>query len=123
MASNLKFMRRMMELMRLICAAGFREWLEQADCLAAAFDRDGRRLRFKLASEQELGVTVIPVSPRLSPEDGRRGGQKSATLQNAVHTRKNLSLCVVRWWLRGRCFRRIVVDRRWELRGMPRLRM
>ena len=98
MASNLKFMRRMMELMRLICAAGFREWLEQADCLAAAFDRDGRRLRFKLASEQEFGVAVIPVSPRLSPEHGRRGDQKSATLQNAGHTRKNLSLCVGRWW-------------------------
>ncbi|MBC7821482.1 MAG: hypothetical protein IAG10_31735 [Planctomycetaceae bacterium] len=47
-ASSLVVMRRLMELMQRVCAAGVRAWLEQADCSDDTLERDGRRLRFKL---------------------------------------------------------------------------
>ena len=59
-AGGLVVMRRLMELMRQVCTAGFRAWLEQADCSDDTLERDGRRLRFKLASAKEF---VTPCGP------------------------------------------------------------
>lgn len=59
-ASSLVVMRRLMELMRQVCVAGFRAWLEQADCPHGTLERGGHTLRFKLASEKEF---ITPCGP------------------------------------------------------------
>lgn len=81
--SGLVLMRRLMELMRQVCAAGFRAWLEQADCLDDTLERDGRRLRFKLASVKEFVTPCGPlvVTRRLFQAD--HGGPTVAPLDEA----------------------------------------
>ena len=70
-ASGLVVMQKLMELMRGVCVAGFRVWLEQADCSDDTLERDGRRLRFKLASTKEFVTPCGPlvVTRRLFQED------------------------------------------------------
>lgn len=81
--SGLVLMRRLMELMRQVCTAGFRAWLEQADCWDDTLERDGRRLRFKLASAKEFVTPCGPlmVTRRLFQED--HGGPTVAPLDEA----------------------------------------
>lgn len=81
--SGLVLMRRLMALMRQVCTAGFRAWLEQADCSDDVLERDGRRLRFKLASAKEFVTPCGPlvVTRRLFQED--RGGPTVAPLDEA----------------------------------------
>lgn len=61
--SSLVVMRRLMELMRQVCVAGFRAWLEQADCPHGTLERDGRTLRFKLARRFKLASEKQFVTP------------------------------------------------------------
>jgi hypothetical protein len=81
--SGLVLMRRLMELMRQVCTARFRAWLEQADCWDDTLERDGRRLRFKLASAKEFVTPCGPlvVTRRLFQED--HGGPTVAPLDEA----------------------------------------
>jgi hypothetical protein len=82
-SSGLVVMRKLMELMRQVCTAGFRAWLEQADCQDDTLEREGRRLRFKLASDKEFVTPCGPmrVTRRLFQED--RGGTTVAPLDEA----------------------------------------
>ena len=82
-AGGLVVMRRLMELMRQVCTAGFRAWLEQADCSDDTLERDGRRLRFKLASVKEFVTPCGPlvVTRRLFQAD--QGGPTVAPLDEA----------------------------------------
>lgn len=82
-SSGLVVMRKLMELMRRVCVAGFRAWLEQADCSDDTLERDGRRLRFKLASAKEFVTPCGPlvVTRRLFQED--HGGPTVAPLDEA----------------------------------------
>ena len=61
MASNLEVMQKLLGLMKQVCAAGFRTWLEQADCCQAMIQRDGRRLRFKRVSDKEFRFSATRV--------------------------------------------------------------
>ena len=56
---RLVMMRTLRELMRQVCLAGFRGWLEQADCPQDTLDRDGRTLRFQLASDKEFATPEV----------------------------------------------------------------
>lgn len=80
---SLAVMRKLMELMRQVCTAGFRAWLQQADCSDDTLQRDGHTLRFKLASDKEF---VTPCGPmvltrRLFQAD--RGGPTVSPLDEA----------------------------------------
>lgn len=82
-ASGLVVMCRLMELMRQVCRAGFRAWLEQADCWDDTLERDGCRLRFKLSSAKEFVTPCGPlvVTRRLFQAD--HGGPTVAPLDEA----------------------------------------
>jgi hypothetical protein len=83
MASSLEVMQKLLGLMKQVCAAGFRTWLEQADRPEATIQRDGRTLRFKLVSDKEFLTPCGPVvvSRRLFQED--RGGPTVVPLDEA----------------------------------------
>lgn len=82
-ASSLLVMRKLMEMMRGICIAAFRAWLEQADCADDTLERDGHTWRFKLASDKEFVTPCGPlvVTRRLFQDD--RGGPTVAPLDEA----------------------------------------
>lgn len=82
-ASSLLLMQTLQGLMRQVCAAGFRAWLEQADCQAETIQREGVTLRFKLVSRKEFLTRCGPVvlSRRLFQAD--RGGPTVAPLDEA----------------------------------------
>lgn len=60
-ASSLEVMQRLLGLMKQVCAAGFRAWLEQADCRDEMIQREGISLRFKLVSRKEFLTLCGPV--------------------------------------------------------------
>lgn len=82
-ASSLVVMRKLMELMRRVCVAGFRAWLEQADCSDDTLERDGRTLRFKLASEKEFVTPCGPLILRRRLFQADHGGPTVAPLDEA----------------------------------------
>ena len=82
-ASGMEVMQRMLGLMKRVCAAGYRSWLEQSDATEPVLEREGEVLRFKLVSEKEFFTLCGPVvvSRRLSQKD--RGGPTVSPLDEA----------------------------------------
>jgi len=76
-------MRKLMSLMRQVCVAGFRTWLEQADVPDDTLEHNGQTLRFKCVSPKEFLTPCGPmtVSRRLFQED--RGGPVHVPIDEA----------------------------------------
>lgn len=55
-------MQKFMGLMRQVCIAGFRTWLEQADVLEDTLKQDGQTMRFKIASPKEFLTPCGPMT-------------------------------------------------------------
>lgn len=81
--AGISVMRQMMKMLRKVCVAGFRSWLEQADCQDETIERDGRTLRYKLTSPKEFATPcgLMVVDRRLFQDD--RGGPTVAVVDEA----------------------------------------
>ena len=76
-------LRKLMSLMRQVCVAGFRTWLEQADVPDDTLKHNGQTLRFKCVSPKEFLTPCGPltVSRRLFQAD--RGGPVHVLIDEA----------------------------------------
>ena len=60
-ASGLVVMQKLMKLMRGVCVAGFRAWLEQADCSDDTREQDGRQIVTRQNRSAVLRRWIGPV--------------------------------------------------------------
>lgn len=76
-------MRKLMELMRQVCVAGFQAWLEQGDCSADTMEQNGQILRYKMTSPKEFLTPCGTMVLRRRLFQADLGGPTRAPLDEA----------------------------------------